>query len=227
MRPTAGALAAAGYLAENHPGPMVLHKSESLARLAAGTLPIASAKPPEQANRSPVAQITTTGSAAVSYTRMGNGYRSVGLRFLTKSALTNPGWTCATVQVHHGNYYCTELDVNPPGVNGSLSDRNTISQAISATETAVSVQQNYGFASYSGCTEPQTFFSTVVDLAGQPSGATCIAFDQAGTIWVSVADPVTYPGSVVTTVAKSSWAAELPNGTAVLCSGASPSGNCP
>jgi hypothetical protein len=139
-------------------------------------------------------------------------------------------WTCTRVSTgpghhhHHGQPYCVELNIYPPGPtsgsNSSLSDDNTVTVATMATREAMFVEANYGFTSYSACTPPPDFF-----LALGPT-STCIGYDADGTIWVSVPDPGIFPGSGFGAAVKSAWATWA-GGTAVLCSEPPPTASCP
>ena len=136
-------------------------------------------------------------------------------------------WTCQGQAMlpsshhHHGPLYCTGINIRPPawgyGVDGSLSDNATISEVAGATATAITVEVKYGFTSYSGCTPPQNF------LLAEGSGASCIGYDAAGIIWVSVPDQPGSPGSPAPGEKTWATAAEVP---AVLCPGPPPSGSC-
>jgi Putative Flp pilus-assembly TadE/G-like len=148
------------------------------------------------------------------------------------SALRAAGtdWTCQgearlSRRGHHrGKLYCTGVNIFPPapgyGVTGSVSPDATISQALAATSTAMSIETNYGVTSYSGCTPPDGFF-----LADGSSGVSCIGYDAAGTIWVSVPNSAAFPGIGLAAEGKSAWAT-VSSGTAVLCPGPPPSGVC-
>ena len=220
----AAALAAAGYLAQHDPGPMVIHKLQ-INCTSGGFFTNCMCL---VVGQNTISRCNNYDWLAGYYIYEGGQWEAIGdAQVSYTAALSYPGWTCDSERRHHGQRYCLTLSVYPPGssggVDGSLSDWATISQAISATQAATFVQQNYGFTEYTGCTPPQDLF-----VAGQSiGGVNCIAYDQFGTIWVSVADPVTYPGNVAVTAEKTSWAMEEPsNGTAALCSGLPPNGNC-
>jgi hypothetical protein len=137
-------------------------------------------------------------------------------------------WTCSAwvtiSKKQFQQHFCVEFTIHPPGptgVDGSLTDYWGIGAAQSATQAAISIQKNYGFTSYSGCNAPPDFL-----LADRLTGVSCIAYDAAGTIWVSVPDPAVIPGSGPSTVYRTSWATILASGTAALCSGMPPTGTC-
>jgi hypothetical protein len=146
----------------------------------------------------------------------------------------NTAWSCPpqnrvpgmSGHRHHGMivYYCNDLDIQPPapglGLNASLALNETVNQAMVATNTAISVEAKYGFTTYSGCTPPRYFF------LAEASTATCIGYDAAGSIWVTIPNSTGLAASASTTSEKTSWATELPNGTTELCSGPPPGGNC-
>jgi hypothetical protein len=138
---------------------------------------------------------------------------------LTAAART---WSCSPRRHSH---YCTFINIGPPGpaygVDASLSDDATISLAVTATNAAASIAANYGFTGFSGCTPPTGFL-----LAEGPTAINCIAYDSAGTMWVSVSNSVLFPGSDLATSQKSSWAALDAQGTALLCPGPPPSEQC-
>ena len=113
-------------------------------------------------------------------------------------------------------------DQHLPSQFGLRAKRLSIRQhafdaATNAAQEAISIQEKYGFTSYSGCSEPEGFF-----LVGL-SSVTCVAYDPAGTIWVSVPDPSLLPGDRTATIQKTSWAT-VANGLVVLCGGM-PSGS--
>ena len=146
------------------------------------------------------------------------------------SALSYAGsaWTCGRLGTgprhhHHGQRYCIELDISPPGqgygVDASLSDDPTITVATQATQEAASIEENYGFSNSAGCTAPQGVF------LAEGSYRSCIGYDAAGSIWVTVPDPAVIPGTGITQIDKTSWATKFPSGTG-LCSGIPPGGNC-
>ena len=105
-------------------------------------------------------------------------------------------------------------------MDASLSDAQSINEAIDATGKAISIEQAYGFNGSSGCTTPQDF------LLAEGAGVSCISYDAAGTISVSVPDSAAFLGLGPTTIYKTSWATILASGTATLCSGPPSSGNC-
>ena len=103
----------------------------------------------------------------------------------------------------------------------ALTDDATVSAASDATRLALSVQNNYGFSSSSGCSAPPNFL-----LAEGPMGVTCISYDAAGTISVSVPEPAVLFGAGSNTIYRTSWATPLTGNAATLCSGLPPGGDC-
>jgi hypothetical protein len=156
-------------------------------------------------------------------------WEAVGSQVSFSTALSDPAgtWTCQSRDPTTN--YCSELNVYPPdqsyGVNGSVSDGDTISQALTATATAMSVEGNYGVANYSGCTPPAGFLLAEGPSAQNPTGVTCIGYDAAGTIWVGALVTFTLPGVGSAVTEKSSWATVV-GGKTVLCPGPPPSGSC-
>jgi Putative Flp pilus-assembly TadE/G-like len=159
-----------------------------------------------------------------------NNWVPIGDRSSAINALSyaDSAWTCgrlATRSRHHhsGQTYCVELKIYPPGhgygVDGSLSDDPTINVATDATNDAVLIEQNYGFSNSAGCTAPQGVF------LAEGSSQSCIGYDAAGSVWVTVPDPAVFPGTGIAQIDKTSWATTFPGGTG-LCSGIPPDGNC-
>jgi hypothetical protein len=159
-----------------------------------------------------------------------NNWVPIGDKSSAINALSYAGsaWTCgrfATRSRHHhsGQTYCVELHIYPPGqgygVDASLSDDPTITVATEATEDAASIEENYGFSNSAGCTAPQGIY------LAEGSSQSCIGYDAAGSVWVTVPDPAVFPGTGIAQIDKTSWATKFPSGTA-LCSGISPDGNC-
>jgi TadE-like protein len=222
------AVAAANYLATNHPnGAMVVN-----------LVPIDCQQPNQHSNQpgppTPCrcnvdGQDAITGCANYQWL---NGYSIYegdqweaigGSQVSFAQALSDPAgtWTCQSR--YRRSQHCAELNVYPPGpdygVNGSVSNGETISQAIVATNAAVSVEEQNGI-SYSGCTPPPDFL-----LAEGPEGVSCIGYDAAGTIWVVAREPFTLPGFGAQIAQKTAFATES-GGQGVLCSGPPPSGAC-
>ncbi len=139
---------------------------------------------------------------------------------------TSTAWTCPSLWPRtrrNPARYCEGVNIFRPssiyGLNASLADATAFNAANNAAQEAISIQEKYGFTSHSGCSEPAGYF-----LVGL-SSVTCIAYDPAGTIWVSVPDPSLLPGDRTATIQKASWATET-NGLVVLCGGMPPGGNC-
>ncbi len=171
----------------------------------------------------------TVGCMAIPYMRR-NNWVSIGDPSSAISALSYAGsaWTCGRLGTgprrhHHGQRYCIELNISPPGqgygVDASLSDDATITVATQATEDAASIEENYGFSNSPGCTAPHGVF------LAEGSTRSCIGYDAAGSIWVTVPDPAVFPGAGITQIDKTSWATKFLSGTD-LCSGIPPDGNC-
>ncbi len=226
----AAALAASSYLATIHPtGPMVVQ-----------SIPIdcqpSPTGPPIRCKCRVAADGTITGCASYVwlngyYIYEGEDWLAIGTQVSGQTALQDASgaWACGSLGSGNGNHgYCTELDVAPlvPGyVDGSLSDGETISQAITATATAISVETQNGFTVYSGCAPPPQFLLAEGPTAQDSTGVSCVGYDAAGTIWVSVLETFTLPGVGLATDEK--WAlATVVRGTAVLCPGPPPSGQC-
>lgn len=139
-------------------------------------------------------------------------------------------WLCATPLVNRqgsASPYCGFLAVTAPGTpgdgpgaDGALSDSKAVDAAAAAARNAESVLQHYGFTNDSGCTAPHGFL-----LAEGSTGVTCIGYDAAGTAWVEVPTSTSFGPSGLAAIRKSSWAT-MSDGTAVLCPGRPPAGNC-
>ncbi len=180
----AAALAAVDYLAWIHPvGPMVVNR-----------IPISLGDECQASVQSPISQCAHYGWLYGYYIYEADEWEAIGApggQVSGAQALSDASsaWTCAALRSskhHPGQSYCTELNIPAGTWNGWLIKvtARQISVAITATQQAMSIQKNYGFTSYSGCNAPQDFL-----LADSSMGVSCIAYDAAGTVWVSVADP--------------------------------------
>ena len=147
-------------------------------------------------------------------------------------------WICPSLWPGHKHQparYCEGINIYRPGageVNASLSDGSSITEAIDATGKAMSIEQNYGFNSSSGCTAPpdlllaNTSAEAAAQLGESQMGVSCISYDAAGTISVSVLDSGIFPVGGLSAIYKTAWATTLGNGTPASCSGFPPTGNC-
>ena len=97
-------------------------------------------------------------------------------------------------------------------MNASLSHGSSITEAIDAAGKAMSIEQNYGFnSSSSGCTAPpdlllaNTSVQAAAQLGESQMGVSCISYDAAGTISVSVLDSGIFPVGGLSAIYKTAW----------------------
>jgi hypothetical protein len=220
----AAALSAAGYLATNHPDPMIIHSLPITCFTTSGNFVSCKCHVDSSNGVTHCADYFWLEGYSLYKGDPWNEWEAIGSQISPKQALDYAAgsWTCSH---QNGQGYCVKLNIHPPGngygVDAALTDDATISTAREATQVALGVQNNYGFSRSSGCTAPQDFL-----LAEGPTGITCISFDAAGTIRVSVPEPVLLFGAGSTTIYRTSWATTLTGNAATLCSGAPPAGDC-
>ena len=74
-------------------------------------------------------------------------------------------WTCPSLWPgtrRNPARYCEGVNIFRPssayGLNASLTDSTAFNAATNAAQEAISIQEKYGFTSYSGCSEPEGYF---------------------------------------------------------------------
>ena len=220
----AAALSAAGYLATYHPDPMVIPSLPVTCFTKSGSLVSCKCHVDSADRVTHCADYFWLEGYSLYKGDPWNEWEAIGSQISPQQALDYAAgnWTCSR---QNGQGYCVKLSIHPPGtgygVDAALTDDATVSTARDATRLALGVQNNYGFSSSSGCTAPQDFL-----LAEGPTGVTCISYDAAGTVRVSVPEPALLFGAGSSTIYRTSWATTLTGNAATLCSGSPPAGNC-